>query len=137
MASWRGNNYHKKINQRNKIDEKLINRDELVIDVLQAINVLVPSEIVPAPESLILYLYELKKKIIELDPNWKFMNPHNDYIFRILILLDALDISVAFNLEEHRKICHLICRETRDIRRINSLWKMNTTSIVEFLNLTS
>ena len=134
MASWRGNNYQKKINQRNKIDEKLINRDELVIDVLQAINVLVPSEIVPAPESLILYLYELKKKIIELDPNWKFMNPHNDYIFRILILLDALDVSVAFNLEEHRKICHLICLETRDIGRINSF---NTTSIVEFLNFTS
>jgi hypothetical protein len=64
LASWRGNNYQKKINQRNKIDEKLINRDELVIDVLQAINVLVPSEIVQAPESLILYLYELKKKIL-------------------------------------------------------------------------
>ena len=124
------------MNQSNNIEEKIIHRNQLVADALQAIYTLVPSETVPAPESLVLYLYELKKKIVEIDPSWKFMNPYNDYIFRTLILLDALDVSESLDLEV-RKICLLICRETRDIKRFNPEWKFKVEEIINFLNLTS
>ncbi len=124
------------MNQSNNTDEKAIRRNQLVADALQAIYTLVPSETVPAPESLVLNLYELKKKIIEIDPSWKFMSPYNDYIFRTLILLDALDVSESLDLEV-RKICHLICRETRDIKRFNPEWKFKVEEIINFLNSTS
>ncbi len=124
------------MNQGNNTDEKVTRRNQLVTDALQAIYTLVPSETIPAPESLVLYLYELKRKIIKIDPNWKFMNPYNDYIFRTLILLDALDVSESLDLEV-RKICHLICRETRDIKRLDPEWKLETVKIINFLNSTS
>jgi hypothetical protein len=124
------------MNQNNNTDERIIHRNQLVADALRAVYTLVPSETVPAPESLVLYLYELKKKIIEIDPNWKFMSPYNDYIFRTLILLDALDVSESLDLEM-RKICQLICRETRDIKRFNPQWKFKVEEIINFLNSTS
>jgi len=124
------------MNQSNNTEERIIRRNQLVADALQAAYTLVPSETVPAPESLVLYLYELKKKIIETDPSWKFMSPYNDYIFRTLILLDALDVSESLDLEM-RKICLLICRETRDIKRFNPEWKFKVEEIINFLNSTS
>lgn len=124
------------MNQSNNTEERIIRRNQLVADALQATYTLVPSETVPAPESLVLYLYELKKKIIEIDPSWKFMSPYNDYIFRTLILLDALDVSESLDLEM-RKICLLICRETRDIKRFNPEWKFKVEEIINFLNSTS
>lgn len=124
------------MNQSNNTEERIIRRNQLVADALQAAYTLAPSETVPAPESLVLYLYELKKKIIEIDPSWKFMSPYNDYIFRTLILLDALDVSESLDLET-RKICLLICRETRDIKRFNPEWKFKVEEIINFLNSTS
>jgi hypothetical protein len=64
----------------------------------------------------------------------KFISPYNDYIFRILTLLDYLDVSKEYDTEDHGKTVHMICRETRDVRRINSSWRMNIASIIEFLN---
>jgi hypothetical protein len=30
----------------------------------------------------------------------------------------------------------MICRETRDIKRIDPLWRINPTSVIEFINST-
>jgi hypothetical protein len=79
---------------------------------------------------------ESRKRVKELDPSWEFNDPYNHYIFRILILLDALDVDETFSLEKHGKICQMMHREVRDIRRINSLWRMNTSLVVEFINST-
>jgi hypothetical protein len=53
-----------------------------------------------------------------------------------LILLDALEVDETFSLEKHGKICQMMHREVRDIRRINSSWRMNTSLVVEFINST-
>ncbi len=53
-----------------------------------------------------------------------------------MILLDALEIDETFSLEKHGKICQMMHREVRDIKRINSLWRMNTSLVVEFINST-
>ena len=82
------------------------------------------------------YLYELKKEVIRQDPKFKFINSYNNYIFRILTLLDYLDVSKEYDTESHGKTVHMICRETRDIKRIDPLWKINPTSIIEFINST-
>ena len=117
--------------------EPLDNKRQLVTLMLQTIENFVPLETRPAPEGMAIYLYELKKEIIRQDPKFKFINPYNDYIFRILTLLDYLDVSKEYDTESHGKTVHLICRETRDIKRINPLWKINPTSIIEFINSTS
>jgi hypothetical protein len=93
-------------------------------------------EIKTIPESVVLRLYQLKKRVKELDPSWEFNDPYNHYIFRILILLDALEVDETFSLEKHGKICQMMHREVRDIRRINSSWRMNTSLVVEFINST-
>jgi len=117
--------------------EPLDNKRQLVTLILQTIENFVPLETRPAPEGMAIYLYELKKEIIRQDPKFKFINPYNDYIFRILTLLDYLDVSKEYDTESHGKTVHLICRETRDIKRIDPLWKINPTSIIEFINSTS
>jgi hypothetical protein len=102
--------------------------------MLQTIENFVPLETRPAPEGMAIYLYELKKEISRQDPKFKFISSYNDYIFRILTLLDYLDISKEYDTEDHGKTIHMICHETRDVRRINSSWRMNIASIIEFLN---
>ena len=109
---------------------------ELVKEILQIIDTLTTMEIKTIPESIVLRLYQLKKRVKELDPSWEFNDPYNHYIFRILILLDALEVDETFSLEKHGKICQMMHREVRDIRRINSLWRMNTSLVVEFINST-
>ena len=109
---------------------------ELVKEILQIIDTLTPMEIKIIPESVVLKLYQLKKRVKELDPSWEFNDPYNHYIFRILILLDALEVDETFSLEKHGKICQMMHREVRDIRRINSLWRMNTSLVAEFINST-
>jgi hypothetical protein len=109
---------------------------ELVKEILQIIDTLRPMEIKIIPESVVLKLYQLKKRVKELDPSWEFNDPYNHYIFRILILLDALEVDETFSLEKHGKICQMMHREVRDIRRINSSWRMNTSLVVEFINST-
>jgi hypothetical protein len=118
-------------------NESLSNKRQLVTLMLQTIENFVPLETRPAPEGMAIYLYELKKEIIRQDPKFKFINPYNDYIFRILTLLDYLDVSKEYDTESHGKTIHLICRETRDIKRIDPSWKINPTSIIEFINSTS
>ena len=109
---------------------------ELVKEILQIIDTLTPMEIKVIPESVVLKLYQLKKRVKELDPSWEFNDPYNHYIFRIFIILDALEVDETFSLEKHGKICQMMHREVRDIRRINSLWRMNTSLVVEFINST-
>jgi len=104
--------------------------------MLQTIENFVPLETRPAPEGMAIYLYELKKEILRQDPKFKFINSYNDYIFRILTLLDYLDVSKEYDTESHGKTIHMICRETRDIKRIDPSWRINPTSIIEFINST-
>ncbi len=117
--------------------ESLDNKKQLITFMLQTIENFVPLESRPAPEGMAIYLYELKKEIIRQDPEFKFINSYNDYIFRTLTLLDYLDVSGEYDTKDHGKTIHMICQETRDIRRINTLWKMDKTSVIEFINSTS
>ncbi len=114
--------------------ESLDKKKQLITLMLQNF---VPSEPRPAPEAMAIYLYELKKEIIKHDPEFKFINSYNDYIFRTLSLLDYLDVSKEYDTEDHVKTIRMICRETRDIRRIDPLWKMDKISVIEFINSTS
>jgi hypothetical protein len=117
--------------------ESLDKKKQLITLMLQTIENFVPSEPRPAPEGMAIYLYELKKEIIKHDPEFKFINSYNDYIFRTLTLLHYLDVSKEYDTEDHGKTIRMICRETRDIRRIDPLWKMDKNSVIEFINSTS
>jgi len=117
--------------------ESLDKKKQLITLMLQTIENFVPSEPRPAPKGMAIYLYELKKEIIKHDPEFKFINSYNDYIFRTLTLLHYLDVSKEYDTEDHGKTIRMICRETRDIRRIDPLWKMDKNSVIEFINSTS
>ncbi len=117
--------------------ESLDKKKQLITLLLQTIENFVPSEPRPAPEGMAIYLYELKKEIIKNDPEFKFINSYNDYIFRTLTLLHYLDVSKEYDTEDHGKTIPMICRETKDIRRIDPLLKMDKNSVIEFINSTS
>jgi hypothetical protein len=122
------------MNKEMATNQPLDNKTQLITLMLQTIENFVPLETRPAPEGMAIYLYELKKEIIRQDPKFKFINPYNDYIFKILTLLDHLDVSKEYDTEDHSKTIHMICRETRDVRRTDSSWRMNIASIIELLN---
>jgi hypothetical protein len=117
--------------------ESLDNKKQLITLMLQTIENFAPSEVRPAPEGMAIYLYELKKELIRYNPNFKFVNSYNDYIFRTLTLLDYLDVSKEYDVEDHGKTIHMICRETRDLRRINPLWRIDKDSVIRFINSNS
>ncbi len=85
-------------------NESLDNKNQLITLMLQTIENFVPLETRPAPEGMAIYLYELKKEILRQDPKFKFINSYNDYIFRILTLLDYLDVSKEYDTESHEKV---------------------------------
>jgi radical SAM superfamily enzyme len=116
--------------------EFLTNKKQLITLMLQTIENFVPLETRPASEGMAIYLYELKKEILRQDSQFKFINSYNDYVFRILTLLDYLDVSKEYDTEDHGKTVHMICRETRDIRRIDPLWTMDKTSVIKFIDST-
>jgi hypothetical protein len=117
-------------------NEFLNNKKQLITLMLQTIENFVPLEARPASEGMAIYLYELKKEILRQDPQFKFINSYNDYIFRILTLLDYLDVSKEYDTENHGKTVHMICRETRDIRRIDPPWRMDKASVIKFIDST-
>jgi hypothetical protein len=48
---------------------KGISKEQLITNILQTIESLTPSEIKPVSEDMIVSLYNMKKEIMELDPN--------------------------------------------------------------------
>ena len=67
-------------------------RDQLICDLIEALNVMSLPALDESLEAMTLQLTDLKRKITKLDPNWIFMDSSNYYVFRILFCISQLDI---------------------------------------------
>ena len=114
-----------------------IDKRQLVKNFFQEVNDLYPLPKEGATlNSIAIKFYQLKKELLNCDPNWKFMTSDIQYIADILPLLDAIKIGSEKEIPDVTrcvKICQRLYHTTRIKKKDNSLCDLDVESLVEFL----
>ena len=88
-------------------------------------------------DGTILQVRDTKKRILEIDPNWKLGSKHFHYVHEVISLIDGVNALEEMNLEKQRKPFRRILKTTKALRRTDQLWRMNPIIILEFLKWNS
>ena len=115
----------------NSIDKK-----QLIKKIIQEVNDLFPLPPGTTLDSIVVKFYQLKKKIMNFDPDWKFMTSDIRYIADILPLLDAINIESEKHIPDVTrcvKICQRLYHTTRIKKKDNSLCDLDVERLVDFL----
>ena len=88
-------------------------------------------------DEVILQVRNTKKRILEIDPNWKLGNKYFHYVHEIISLIDEINTLDEMNLEKQRKTFRKILKTTKTLRQTDQLWRMNPTIILNFLKWNS
>ena len=115
----------------NSIDKK-----QLIKKIIQEVNDLFPLPPGTTLDSIVVKFYQLKKKIMNFDPDWKFMTSDIRYIADILPLLDAISIESEKHIPDVTrcvKVCMGLYHDTRRRKTEDPLWNLDVESLVEFL----
>ena len=88
-------------------------------------------------DEIVLQVRDTKKRILEIDPNWKLGNKYFHYVHEVISLIDEVDTLEETNLEKQRKTFRKILKTTKTMRQTDQLWRMNPTIILNFLKWTS
>ena len=88
-------------------------------------------------DEIILQVRNTKKRILEIDPNWKLGNKYFNYVHKVISLIDEVNTLDEVNLEKQRKIFRKILKTTKTLRQTDQLWRMNPTIILNFLECNS
>jgi len=88
-------------------------------------------------DGIILQVRDTKKRILEIDPNWKLGNKYFHYVHKIISLIDEVNTLDEMNLEKQRKTFRKILKTTKTMRQTDQLWRMNPTIILNFLKCNS
>jgi hypothetical protein len=115
----------------NSIDKK-----QLIKKIIQEVNDLFPLPPGTTLDSIVVKFYQLKKKIMNFDPDWKFMTSDIRYIADILPLLDAISIESEKHIPDVTrcvKICQRLYHTTRIKKKDNSLCDLDVERLVDFL----
>jgi hypothetical protein len=115
----------------NSIDKK-----QLIKKIIQEVNDLFPLPPGTTLDSIVVKFYQLKKKIMNFDPDWKFMTSDIRYIADILPLLDAINIESEKHIPDVTrcvKICQRLYHTTRIKKKDNSLCDLDVERLVGFL----
>jgi len=88
-------------------------------------------------DGIILQVRDTKKRILEIDPNWKLGSKHFHYVHEVISLIDGVNALDEMNLEKQRKPFRRILKTTKALRRTDQLWRMNPIIILEFLKWNS
>jgi len=115
----------------NSIDKK-----QLIKKIIQEVNDLFPLPPGTTLDSIVVKFYQLKKELLNCDPNWKFMTSDIQYIADILPLLDAIKIGSEKEIPDVTrcvKACMGLYHDTRRRKTEDPLWNLDVESLVEFL----
>ena len=115
----------------NSIDKK-----QLIKKIIQEVNDLFPLPPGTTLDSIVVKFYQLKKELLNCDPNWKFMTSDIQYIADILPLLDAIKIGSEKEIPDVTrcvKVCMGLYHNTRRRKTVDPLWNLDVESLVEFL----
>jgi hypothetical protein len=88
-------------------------------------------------DQIILQVRNTKKRILEIDQNWKLGNKYFHYVHEVVSLIDDVNISDEINLRKQRKIFRKILKATKTLRQTDQLWRMNPMIILEFMKWNS
>ena len=88
-------------------------------------------------DEIVLQVRDTKKRILEIDPNWKLGSKHFHYVHEVISLIDGVNALDEMNLEKQRKPFRKILKTTRALRQTDQLWRMNPMIILEFLKWNS
>jgi hypothetical protein len=113
-----------------------IDKKQLVKNFFQEVNDLYPLPKGATLNSIAIKFYQLKKELLNCDPNWKFMTSDIQYIADIFPLLDAIKIGSEKEIPDVTrcvKICQRLYHTTRIKKKDNSLCDLDVESLVEFL----
>ena len=88
-------------------------------------------------DEIILQVRNTKKRILEIDPNWKLGNKYFHYVHDIIFLIDEVNTLDEVNLEKQRKTFRKILKTTKALRQTDQIWRMNPIIISEFLKWNS
>ena len=88
-------------------------------------------------DGIILQVRDTKKRILEIDPNWKLGNKYFHYVHEVISLIDGINALDETNLEKQRKPFRKILKTTKALRQTDQLWRMNPRVILEFLKWNS
>jgi hypothetical protein len=88
-------------------------------------------------DGIILQVRDTKKRILEIDPNWKLGSKHFHYVHEVISLIDGVNALDETNLEKQRKPFRKILKTTKALRQTDQLWRMNPKVILEFLKWNS
>jgi hypothetical protein len=88
-------------------------------------------------DEIILQVRDTKRRILEIDPNWKLGNKYFHYVHEVISLIDEVNTLDETNLEKQRKTFRKILKTTKNLRQTDQLWRMNPTIILNFLKWNS
>ena len=88
-------------------------------------------------DEIVLQVRDTKKRILEIDPNWKLGNKYFHYEHEVVSLIDEVNTLDEVNLEKQRKTFRKILKTTKALRQTDQLWRMNPMIILEFLKWNS
>ena len=113
-----------------------VDKRQLVKNFLQEVNDLYPLPKETTLNSTAIKFYQLKKELLDCDPNWKFMTSNFRYLGYILPLLDAMTVASETespDVSRYVKICMKLYHETRYRKEEDPLWTLDVEKVVEFL----
>jgi len=113
-----------------------IDKKQLVKNFFQEVNDLYPLPEGAILNSIAIKFYQLKKELLNCDPNWKFMTSDIQYIADIFPLLDAIKIGSEKEIPDVTrcvKICQRLYHTTRIKKKDNSLCDLDVERLVDFL----
>jgi len=114
-----------------------IDKKQLVKNFFQEVNDLYPLPEGAILNSIAIKFYQLKKELLNCDPNWKFMTSDIQYIADILPLLDAIKIGSEKEIPDVtrcvKEVCLGLYHNTRRRKKGDPLWNLDVESLVEFL----
>ena len=117
----------------NKSQEKEL----LIKDLFKLINEIFIVKPGVTFDEIILQVRNTKKRILEIDPNWKLGNKYFNYVHKVISLIDEINTLDEINLEKQRKTFRKILKTTKTLRQTDQLWRMNPTIILNFLECNS
>ena len=126
----------KKNNDRKRKKDNSIDKKQLIKKIIQEVNDLYPLPPGTTLNSIAIKFYQLKKELLNCDPNWKFMTSDIQYIADILPLLDAIKIGSEKEIPDVTrcvKVCMGLYHNTRRRKTGDPLWNLDVESLVEFL----
>jgi len=117
----------------NKSQEKEL----LIKDLFKLINEIFIVKPGVTFDEIILQVRNTKKRILEIDPNWKLGNKYFNYVHKVISLIDEVNTLDEINLEKQRKTFRKILKTTKTLRQTDQLWRMNPIIILNFLECNS